>query len=135
MRLYNGKPLVNSVNGKQECMEQIFPLIKRYGGAVIALTLDEGGIPDTAEGRYRIACKIVETAARYGIGREEIIVDPLAMTISADQSAARVTLDSLRLIREELGVCTSWGVEYLLRTAAAGAHQRLFSLPWRCKTA
>lgn len=110
MRLYNGKPLVNSVNGKQECMEQIFPLIKRYGGAVIALTLDEGGIPDTAEGRYRIACKIVETAARYGIGREEIIVDPLAMTISADQSAARVTLDSLRLIREELGVCTSLGV-------------------------
>ena len=110
MRLYNGKPLVNSVNGKKESMEQIFPLVKRYGGAVIALTLDEDGIPETAEGRCHIARKIVETAAHYGIGREDIIVDPLAMTISADQSAAQVTLDALRLIREELGVCTSLGV-------------------------
>lgn len=110
MRLYNGKPLVNSVNGKKESMEQIFPLVKRYGGVVIALTLDEDGIPDTAQGRYDIAEKIVRTAALYGIEKKDIVVDPLAMTVSADQTAANVTLETLRLIRDGLGVHTSLGV-------------------------
>lgn len=110
MRIYNGKPLINSVNGKQESMHAIFPLIKKYGGVVIALTLDEDGIPETAEGRLAIAQKIIDTAASYGIKKKDIIVDVLAMTISAGQGAAAVTLDSLRLVREQLGLYTSLGV-------------------------
>ncbi len=110
MRIYNGKPLINSVNGKAESMESIFPLVKKYGGAVIALTLDEDGIPPTAEGRLSIAEKIVKTAAEYGIDKKDIIVDTLAMTISAGQENAAVTLKALRLIRENLGVHTSLGV-------------------------
>ncbi len=110
MRLYNGKPLVNSVNGKEESMKTIFPLVKKYGGAVIALTIDESGIPQTAEGRLAIAEKIVNRAKRYGISAKDIIVDPLAMTISSDQNSANVTLEALRLIKEKLGVKTSLGV-------------------------
>jgi len=110
LRLYNGKALVNSVNGKKESMEAVFPLVKKYGGAVIALTLDENGIPDTARGRLEIAKRIIETASRYGIPKKEFIVDPLALTVSASQDAAAVTLESVRLITEELGVCTSLGV-------------------------
>ncbi len=110
MRLYNGKPLINSVNGKEESMRAIFPLVKKYGGAVIALTLDESGIPETAEGRFAIAEKIVARAAEYGIDKKDIIVDTLAMTISAGQENAAVTLKALRMIREQLGVHTSLGV-------------------------
>lgn len=110
MRLYNGKPLVNSVNGKAESMKAVFPLVKKYGGAVIALTLDENGIPDTAEGRYAIAEKIVKTAAEYGVDKKDIIVDTLAMTISAGQENATITLEALRLVHERLGVHTSLGV-------------------------
>ncbi|NLJ31861.1 MAG: dihydropteroate synthase [Clostridiales bacterium] len=110
LRIYNGKALVNSVNGKEESMRSIFPLVKKYGGAVIALTLDENGIPETAEGRFAIAEKIVGTAAEYGIEKKDIIVDPLAMTISAGQENAAVTLAALRLLREKLGVHTSLGV-------------------------
>ncbi len=110
MRLYNGKPLINSVNGKQDCMHSIFPLMKKYGGTVIALTIDENGIPDTAQGRVEIARKIMETAATYGIEKKDIIVDALAMTVSAEQQAAAVTLEALKRIREELGLYTSLGV-------------------------
>ena len=110
MRLYNGKPLINSVNGKQESMHSIFPLVKKYGGVVIALTLDEAGIPETPEGRLAVAKKIVETAAQYGISKKDLVVDALVMTISAGQEAADVTLRSLQLIQEQLGVHTSLGV-------------------------
>lgn len=110
MRLYNGKPLVNSVNGKEESMQAVFPLVKKYGGAVIALTLDENGIPDNAEGRYAIAEKIVKTAEEYGIDKKDIIVDTLAMTISAGQDNAAITLGALRFVHERLGVHTSLGV-------------------------
>ncbi|MBQ1388795.1 MAG: homocysteine S-methyltransferase family protein [Clostridia bacterium] len=110
MRIYNGKPLVNSVNGKPESMNAIFPLVKKYGGAVIALTIGVDGIPNTAEGRYEIARTIVDEAAKYGIDRSDIIVDPLAMTVSSDTNSANVTLDSIRLIKERLGVHTSLGV-------------------------
>lgn len=110
MRLYNGKPLINSVNGKEESMRAIFPLVKKYGGAVIALTLDENGIPETAEGRFAIAEKIIARAAEYGIDKKDIIVDTLAMTISAGQENAAVTLKALSMIRERLGVHTSLGV-------------------------
>ena len=102
MRLYNGCPLVNSVSGKTESMEAVFPLMKKYGGVAIALTLDEQGIPATAEARLAIARRIVETAARYGIPKEDLVFDTLAMAVSAEPTAARTTLEALALIRSEL---------------------------------
>lgn len=110
LRRYNGKAMINSVNGKEESMKAIFPLVKKYGGLVVALTLDEGGIPETAEGRIAIAENILKTAAEYGIEKKDIIFDTLAMTISADQSAALATLSSLNHIRNKLGCHTSLGV-------------------------
>ena len=110
LRLYNGKAMVNSVNGKPESMHAIFPAVQKYGGVVIALTLDENGIPNDARGRVEIARKVLEVAASYGISKEDIIFDPLAMTVSADQKAAGVTLQAVRMIREELGCHTSLGV-------------------------
>ena len=110
MRLYNGKPLVNSVNGSKKSMAEVFPLVKKYGGAVIALTMDENGIPETAQGRYDIAARIVAEAAKYGISARDIIADPLAMTISSDSRNAVITLDAIRLIRRGLGIRCSLGV-------------------------
>jgi 5-methyltetrahydrofolate--homocysteine methyltransferase len=110
LRLYNGKAMVNSVNGKEESMKAIFPLVKKYGGVVVALTLDEKGIPKTAEGRFEIAKKILATAENYGIDKKNIIFDTLAMTISADNTSAIATLNSLKRIRKELGCHTSLGV-------------------------
>ena len=110
MRRYNGKPLVNSVNGKKEVMDAVFPLVKKYGGAVIALTLDEGGIPATAEGRIEIAKNILKEAAKYGIRKKDIIFDTLAMAVSADGGAAVAALDSLDYLRHSMGVNTSLGV-------------------------
>lgn len=110
LRIYNGKAMINSVNGKEECMHSVFPLAKKYGGLVVALTLDENGIPATAEGRLAIAEKIISVAAEYGIKKKDIIFDTLAMTVSADKNAANVTLEALRLIGEKLGCKTSLGV-------------------------
>ena len=110
LRIYNGKPLINSVNGKRESMDAIFPLMKKYGGVVVALTLDENGIPDTVEGRVAIAKRLIETAASYGIDKKDLIFDTLAMAVSADKNAAATTLGSLNVIRHELGVHTSLGV-------------------------
>ena len=109
MRIYNGKPLVNSVNGKKESMAAVFPLVKKYGGTVIALTLDENGIPDTAEGRLAIAERILAEGAKYGISQRDIVVDPLAMTVSADKNAANVTLRAIELLTAK-GIKTSLGV-------------------------
>ena len=102
MRLYNGKPMINSVSGKMESMEAVFPLVRKYGGVVVGLALDENGIPSTAEGRIRIAKKIYDTAEKYGIPHEDIVIDGLAMTISSDSGSALVTLETLRRIRDEL---------------------------------
>lgn len=110
LRLYNGRPLINSVSGKQESMDAVFPLMKKYGGTVIALTLDESGIPAAAEGRMAVARRILSRAAEYGVPKEDIVFDPLAMTVSADQTAAVTTLETLRRIRDELGCRTSLGV-------------------------
>ncbi len=110
LRLYNGKPMINSVNGKKESMEQVFPLAKRYGGVVVGLCLDEEGIPDDVEGRLRIARRILDTAAGYGIKREDIVIDALALTVSAQAGSARVTLETIRRLKEELGVNTVLGV-------------------------
>ena len=110
LRCYNGKALVNSVSGKQESMDAIFPLVKKYGGLVVALTLDESGIPATAEGRVAIARRILAEAAKYGISKKDILFDPLALTVSADDQAAIQTLEAVRRIRQELGCHTSLGV-------------------------
>ncbi len=110
MRIYNGKPMINSVSGKRESMESIFPLVKKYGGFVVALTLDEDGIPETAEGRVEIAKRIIKTAKEYGIEKSDLIFDTLTMTVSASPDAASVTLKALRIINEELGCKTTLGV-------------------------
>lgn len=110
MRIYNGKPMINSVNGKQESMDAVLPLVKKYGGVVIALTIDERGIPETAEGRCAVAEKIIRECERYGIDRKDVIVDSLAMAVSSDERSGRVTLDSVELITNKLGVKTSLGV-------------------------
>lgn len=110
MRIYNGKPMINSVNGKQESMDVVFPLVKKYGGVVVGLTLDENGIPDDAEGRVRIAGKIIEEAGKYGIKKQDIVIDVLAMTISSDPNGAKVTLEALKKVREIYGVKTVLGV-------------------------
>ena len=110
MRIYNGKPMINSVNGKQESMHAIFPIAKKYGAAIVALCLDENGIPDTADGRIAIAEKIIETAAEYGIDRNDLIIDGLTMTVSSDASAAKTTLDTIHRASKELGCRTILGV-------------------------
>ena len=110
LRRYNGKPLINSVNGKRESMESVFPLAKKYGGALIALTLDEDGIPETVEGRVKIAEKILKTAGEYGIDKKDIIFDTLVMTVSTGASAALATLGALREIKYRLGCHTSLGI-------------------------
>lgn len=110
LRRYNGKAMVNSVNGKEENMREVFPLVKKYGGLVVCLTLDEDGIPETAEKRVEIAKKIIKVAAEYGIAKKDLIFDTLAMTISADKNSAKATLKSLNIIKNELGCHTSLGV-------------------------
>ena len=110
LRRYNGKAMINSVNGKEQSMKDIFPLAKKYGGAVVCLTLDENGIPDTAEGRFNVAKKIYDEALRQGIEPKDLIFDPLAMAVSADKNAARETLLAVKYIRERLGCHTSLGI-------------------------
>ena len=110
LRIYNGKAMVNSVSGKQESMDKVFPLIRKYGGVVIGLTLDETGIPGDAEGRVRIAERIISEAAKYGIKKKDIVIDALAMTISSEPDGAKVTLETLRRLRDELDVNTVLGV-------------------------
>lgn len=109
MRIYNGKPLVNSVSGKEEIMRGVFPLVRKYGGTVIALTLDERGIPDSAEERVAIAERIIACAAEYGIDKKDIIVDPLTLPVSANKDAPGVTLRAVKLLSER-GIKTSLGV-------------------------
>ncbi len=110
LRRYNGKAMINSVNGKEQSMKDIFPLAKKYGGAVVCLTLDENGIPDTAEGRFNVAKKIYDEALRHGIEPKDLIFDPLAMAVSADKNAARETLLAVKYIKERLGCHTSLGI-------------------------
>ncbi|MBR5527528.1 MAG: dihydropteroate synthase, partial [Clostridia bacterium] len=110
LRRYNGKAMINSVNGKEESMAAIFPLVKKYGGLVVALTLDENGIPADVNGRMEIARKILVRAAQYGISRKDIIFDTLAMTVSADKDSPSVTLGALKRVKEELGCNTTLGV-------------------------
>ena len=110
LRIYNGKAMVNSVSGKMDSMKKVFPLVKKYGGVVIGLTLDENGIPADADGRIKIAEKIIRTAAEYGIKKKDLVIDALAMTISSEPEGAKVTLETLRRLRDDIGVNTVLGV-------------------------
>ena len=110
LRVYNGKPIINSVSGKRESMEQIFPLAKKYGALIVGLTLDESGIPATAQGRLAIARRIRDTAISYGIGQEDLLIDCLVLTASAQQGQVKETLAAIRLVKSELGLKTVLGV-------------------------
>ncbi len=109
-RIYNGKPLINSVNGKQESLDAILPIAAKYGAAVIGLTLDEKGIPETAEERLSISARITEEAAKYGIPKEDIIIDCLVLTASAQQELVLQTLKAVQLVQSRLGLKTVLGV-------------------------
>ena len=110
LRVYNGKAAVNSVNGDEEVLERVLPIVKKYGAAVVGLTLDKSGIPRTAEGRLTIAKKILDAALAYGIPAEDVWIDCLALTVSAQQDQAGETLRAVRMVREELGLQTVLGV-------------------------
>ena len=110
MRCAVGKPLVNSVSGKQAVMDAVLPLVKKYGGVVVGLLLDESGIPETVEGRMSIARRIVEACKQHGIPRRDILLDALTMTVSTGADNARITLETIRRIKAELGVGTILGV-------------------------
>lgn len=109
LRIYNGKPLLNSVNAKQAVMDEVFPLAAKYGAAVVGLTIGEDGIPDNAEGRIELALRIVEEAGKYGIDRKNIIIDPLAMTISSGQEGAKIALEVVKDLTAR-GIRTIMGV-------------------------
>ncbi len=110
MRIYNGKPMINSVNSKTESLDSILPLVKKYGGVVVALTLDENGIPSTADERVEIAKKIIKKASEYGIKKKDIVVDALAMAVSSDKNSAQTTISAVKKLSDELKVNTILGV-------------------------
>lgn len=110
LRAYNGRPIVNSVNGEEKSLSTVLPLVKKYGATVIGLTLDENGIPKTAEERFQIAKRIVERAEAIGIPRENVFIDCLTLTVSAEQAACRETLEGLHRVKHELGCKTALGV-------------------------
>ncbi len=110
LRYYNGKPIVNSVNGEEKSLSSVLPLVKKYGASVVGLTLDENGIPKTAEGRFEIAKRIVDRAQAFGIDRKDVYIDCLTLTVSAEQDACRETLKALHRVKTELGCRTCLGV-------------------------
>ena len=109
LKVIPGKPLVNSVNGEEVNLTNLLPIIKEYGAAVIGLTMDDSGIPTDPEVRLRIAAKILERAAKLGIPAEDVVIDPLVLTVGADQKAGRVTLDTIQMVRREFGVNINLG--------------------------
>lgn len=110
LRVYNGKAIINSVNGKEESMNSVFPLVKKYGGVVVCLTLDENGIPETVGGRMAIAEKIINKAEEYGIEKKDLVFDPLCMTVSTNKDNAKITLECIEKLKNNLGVHTVLGV-------------------------
>jgi 5-methyltetrahydrofolate--homocysteine methyltransferase len=109
MAVIPGKALVNSVNGEEASLQVVLPVVKEFGGAVIGLTMDENGIPSDPEVRLSIAEKILERAAKLGIPAEDVIIDPLVLTVGADSKAGRVTLQTIELVRREFGVNINLG--------------------------
>jgi 5-methyltetrahydrofolate--homocysteine methyltransferase len=116
----DGRPLVNSVNGEEESLERVLPLVARYGTAIVGLCMDDEGIPETAERRLQVAKKIVERAEAMGISRDSVIIDTLALTMGADSKAGLITLETIRMVSEELGV-----------NVVLGASNASFGLPDR----
>ena len=110
LRIYNGKPIVNSVNGEEESLQTVLPLVKKYGACVVGLTLDKGGIPKTAEGRFKIAKRILDRALSLGIRREDVFIDCLTLTASAEQEGVMETLHAVERVKKELGLRTVLGV-------------------------
>ncbi len=110
LRIYNGKAMVNSVNGKEKVMDEVFPLVKKYGGVLVCLTLDEDGIPETVQGRMDIAKRIITRAEEYGITKENLVFDPLCMTVSTNKDNAKITLECIEKLTNDLGVKTVLGV-------------------------
>ena len=110
LRAYNGRPIVNSVNGEEKSLSTVLPLVKKYGATVVGLTLDENGIPKTAEERFQIAKRIVERAEALGIPREDVFIDCLTLTVSAEQAACKETLEGLHRVKTELGCKMALGV-------------------------
>jgi len=109
LKVYRGKPIINSVNGQEQRLERILPLVKEHGAAVIGLTMDDEGIPKDADQRVAIAGKIIERAQKLGIPPQDIIIDALALTVGADTAAGRVTLEAVRQVREKFGVNQTLG--------------------------
>lgn len=139
LRIYNGKPIVNSVNGEDESLDAILPLVKKYGAAVVGLTLDKNGIPKTAQGRFEIAEKILKRALAIGIPKEDVYIDCLTLTASAEQEGVMETLGALKRVKDELGLKTVLGVsnisfglpnrELITRTFLTMALQNGLDLP------
>ncbi len=139
LRVYNGKPVVNSVNGEDESIEKILPLVKKYGASVVGLTLDKNGIPKTSQGRFDIAEKILKKALEYGIPKEDVYIDCLTLTASAEQEGVMETLNALKRVKTELGLKTVLGVsnisfglpnrELITRTFLTMALQNGLDLP------
>jgi len=109
LNLYEGKPLINSVNGEERSLEAILPLVKEYEAAVIGLCMDDEGIPKTAEERFKVAAKIIERAGKLGIPVEDIVIDPLALTLGADHTAGIVAMDTIEKVVDEFGVNITMG--------------------------
>jgi len=109
LSIYEGKALINSVNGEERSLTRVLPLAKEYGAAVIGLCMDDNGIPATAEQRFAVAVRIIERATKLGIALEDVIIDPLAMAMSADSNAGRIALDTIELVVREFGVNISMG--------------------------
>ena len=131
MRIYNGKPLINSVNGKEESMSRVFPLMAKYGGVAVGLCLDESGIPDTAEGRLAVGRKIIERAAEYGIGPEDIILDGLCMTVSSDSKGAPYHPGDPAAHPGRAGSGNrAGGIQHILPDCPRGKSSMPHSLPW-----
>ncbi len=109
LAVYGGKPLINSVNGEEKSLQAVLPLVKEYGAAVIGLCMDDDGIPESAEARLKVAGKIIERAGKLGIGPEDVVIDPLALTMGADSSAGLLALETVALVAEEFGVNVTMG--------------------------
>lgn len=109
LSIYDGNPLVNSVNGEESSLSNILPLVKEHNASVIGLCMDDEGIPETPEARLKVASKIIERAGKLGIGPERIVIDPLALTMGADSNAGKIALDTIRLVVEEFGVNITMG--------------------------
>lgn len=132
LRAYNGKPIVNSVNGNREVLEQILPLCKKYGAAVVGLAMDHGGIPQTAQARIEIAQRILDAALEFGIPKEDVYIDCLTLTVSAQQEQAVETLEAVRYVTQEMGLHTVLGVSNISFGLPAREHITVSFCPRPC---